>query len=162
RRTPAGERGEVLLVPADLPQCERVALEQVGYAGPVVEQAPDPSQVAQADAELGAARPVHTGKEGILPPPGTEMIGNPLRVSLVMGQEPGRSQQCEVLQPGQHPDLPDVTNLLLRAVIDAEGIAVLSGPAAGDRVAEPVGPLQIGTQHPEGLPLPPQQPVRGL
>ena len=35
RGAPAGERGEVLLVPADLPDGERVALEQVRYARPV-------------------------------------------------------------------------------------------------------------------------------
>ena len=58
RGAPAGERGEVLLVPADLPHGERVALEQVGRARPVVEQAPDPGQADQADAELDAAGPV--------------------------------------------------------------------------------------------------------
>jgi hypothetical protein len=60
RRAPAGKRGEVLLEPADLPQGERVALEQVGRAGPVVEQAPDPGQAAQADAELSAVHPVRS------------------------------------------------------------------------------------------------------
>ena len=60
RRAPAGECGEVLLVPADLPQRERVVLEQVGYAWPVIKQPPDPGQADQADADLDAARPVHS------------------------------------------------------------------------------------------------------
>src|SRR2546430_14516636 len=98
RGAPAGERGEVLLVPADLPDGERVALEQVGYARPVSQQAPDPGQAYQADPELDAAGPVHAGQERVLPPPGAQMIGDPARVPLVLAQEPGGRQQPEVPQ----------------------------------------------------------------
>ena len=90
------------------------------------------------------------------------MIGDPACVPLVLAQEPGGGQQREVLQPGELPDLLDVTDLLLRAVVDAERVPIRVGPPAGHRVAEPVGPLQVGAEHPQGLPLPPQQPVRGL
>ena len=54
------ERGQVLLMPADLPQRKRVTLEQVGYTRPVVQETPDPGQADQTDAELDAARPVNT------------------------------------------------------------------------------------------------------
>ena len=153
RGAPAGERGEVLLVPADLPHGERVALEQVDHARPVIQQAPDPGQADQADPELDAAGPVHAGQERVLPPPGAQMIGDPACVPLVLGEEPGGGQQREVLQPGELPDLLDVTDLLLCAVIDAERVLIRVGPSAGHRVAEPVGPLQVGAEHPQGFPL---------
>ena len=41
------------------------------------------------------------------------MIGDPSCVPLVLGEVPGSGQQCEVLQPGELPDLLDVTDLLL-------------------------------------------------
>ena len=147
-------------MPADLPQGERVALEQVGYARPVVQQPPDPGQADQPDAELDAARPVHAGQEGVLPPPGAQLVGDPARVLLVMGEEPGGGQQREVLQPGDLPDLLDVADLLLRAVIDAEGVTVGSGPAAGHRVAEPVGLHQVGPDDAQDFPFAAHQPVR--
>ena len=133
RRTAAGERGEVLLVPADLPQGERVPLEQVGHARPVVEQAPDPGQADQADAELDAAGPVHAGQERVLPPPGAEMVGDPAGVPLVTGEEPGGGQQREVLQPGDLPDLLDVADLLL---------------PSGDRSGRRSGPDRTGGPSP--------------
>ena len=88
-------------MPADLPHGERVALEQAGRARPVIEQAPDPGQADQADAELDAAGPVRAGQKRVLPPPGAQLISDPAGVSLVLGEEPGGGQQCEVLQPGQ-------------------------------------------------------------
>ena len=64
-----------------------------------------------------------------------------------LGQVPGGGQQREVLQAGDLPDLLDVADLLLRAVVDPERVAVRVGPAAGHRVAEPVGLLQVGPDH---------------
>ena len=61
----------------DLPHGEAVVFEQIGYPGPVVEKTPDPGQADQADAEFDAARPVNAGQEGILLPPGAEMIRYP-------------------------------------------------------------------------------------
>ena len=71
--------GQVLLVPADLPYRQLVVLEQGGDPRPVVQQAPDPGQADQPDADLDAARPVHAGQEGVLPPPGAQLVGDPLR-----------------------------------------------------------------------------------
>ena len=88
-------------------------LEQVGHARPLIEQTPDPSQADQADPEFEAVCRVDAGEEGVLPPPGPEVIGDPPRVSFVMGEEPGRGQHCQVLQPGKLPDLLDVADLLL-------------------------------------------------
>ncbi len=101
-------------------------------------------------------------RNGFSSPPGAQLVGDPVGVPLVAGEEPGRGQQREVLQAGDLPDLLDVADLLLRAVIDAEGVAVRSGPAAGHRIAEPVGPLQVGPDDAQDLPLTAQQPVRGL
>src|SRR5260370_22729607 len=122
-------------MPADLSHSQRVVLEQIGYARPVIQQASNPGQADQPDAELDAARPVHAGQEGILPPPGAQMIGHPARIFLFMGEKPGISQKREMLQPGDLPDLLDVADLLLRAVIDTEGVTFWSGPAACHRVA---------------------------
>ena len=83
------------------------------------------------------------------------------RVRLVAGEEPGRGQQREVLQPGDLPDLLDVAGLLLRAVVDPEGVAVRIGPAPGHRIAEPVGLDQVGPVDAQHLPFTLQQPVRG-
>ena len=135
-------------MPADLPQCERVTLEQVSYTGPVVKETPDPGEADQANAELDAARPVDARQEGILLPPGAQLVGHPARVLLFVGKKPGIGQQREVLQPGDLPDLLDVADLLLRAVIDTEGITVRSGPATCHRVAKPVGAHQIGPNTP--------------
>ena len=66
-----------------------------------------------------------------------------------------------MLQPGDLPDLLDVAGLLLRAVVDAERVAVGRGPAAGHRVVEPVGLHQVGPGDAQHLPLTPQQLVRG-
>ena len=99
-------------------------------AGPVVEQAADPGQADQPDAELDAAGPVHARQERVLPPPGAELARHPVRVRLVAGQEPGGGQQREVLQPGDLPDLLDVAGLLLRAVVDPEAVAVRVGRGA--------------------------------
>ncbi len=71
RRAAAAEAGQVLLVPADLLDGQAVLLEQAGRAGPVVQQAPDPGQADQPDADLDPAGPVHAGQERVLPPPGT-------------------------------------------------------------------------------------------
>ena len=101
-------------------------------------------------------------RNGFSSPPGAELVGDPVGVPLVMAEEPGGGQQREVLQAGDLPDLLDVAGLLLRAVIDAEGVAVGSGPAAGHRIAEPVGPHHVGPDDAQDLPLAPQQPVRGL
>ena len=46
-------------------------------------------------------------------------------------------------------------------MIDAEGIPVGVGPAAGHRIAEPVGTLHVGPEDAQDLPFPLQQPVRG-
>ena len=73
-----------------------------------------------------------------------ELVGHPARVPLVAAQRPGRGQQREVLQAGDLPDLLDVADLLLGAVIDPEGIAVRGGPATGHGIAEPVGPHHVG------------------
>ena len=56
-----------------------------------------------------------------------------------MPADPLTSQERQVLQPRDFPDLLDVAGLLLRAVIDPEGVAVCRGSAAGHRVKEPVG-----------------------
>ena len=146
RGAPAGERGQVLLMPADLPQGERVMLEQAGYARPVIQQAPDPGQADQPDAEFDAAGPVHAGQEGVLPPPGAQLVGDPARVSLVMAEEPGRGQQREVLQPGELPYLLDVADLLLGAVIDAERVAVRerTGGRSPGRGTSQAGPGRSG------------------
>src|SRR5208337_5670319 len=55
RRAPAPEGREVLLMPADLANHELVVLEMIGDFGPFVQQAPDPGQADQADADLDAA-----------------------------------------------------------------------------------------------------------
>ena len=107
-----------------------VALEQVGDAGPVVEQPPDPGQADQPDADLDAAGPVHAGQERVLAPPGAQLVGHPLGVGLVAGEEPRRGQQREVLQAGDLPDLLDVAGLLLRAVVDPERVALRLGTRA--------------------------------
>ena len=88
-------------------------------------------------------------------PEGAELFIDPLRVAVVVAQRPGAGQQREMLQPGDLPDLLDVAGLLFRAMVDAECIAIRVGPAAGHRVTEPVGPVQIGAEYPQGLPLPP-------
>ena len=77
-------------MPADLLHRERVMLEQVGDAGPLVQEPPDPGKADQADADLDAARPVNAREEGVLPPPGTQLVGHPVRVRLVVGEKPGR------------------------------------------------------------------------
>ena len=74
-------------MPADLLHCEMVTFEQVGHAGPFVQQAPDPGQADQADADLDAARPVDARQEWILLPPGAQLIGHPAGVNLVVGQD---------------------------------------------------------------------------
>ena len=66
-----------------------------------------------------------------------------------------------MLEPGDLPNLFDVADLLLRAVLDPERVAVRVRPPTGHRVAEPVGLLEVGAEHAQGLPLPAQQPVRG-
>ena len=149
------------LVPADLLHSQHVTLEQPGHAGPVIQQPPDPGQADQPDADLDAARPVHAGQEGVLPEPGAKLVGYPAGITLVVGQEPGRGQQREVLQAGDFPDLLDVAGLLLGTMIDPEGALVLGGPAAGNRIVEPVGPDKIGPGNAQYLPLTLQQLVCG-
>src|SRR5580693_4295731 len=149
-------------MPADLPHREAVALEQVGRARPVVEQAPDPRQADQADAELYAAGPVHAGQERVLPRPRAKLVRDPASVSLVMGEKPGRGEQSEVLQPGEFPDLLDVADLIFRAVIDPEGMAVLNGPTACHRIEEPVRPYQVRPDDAQDFPFAAQQPLRAL
>src|SRR5205823_3586199 len=95
RRAAAGKRGEIQLVPVDLPDSEGVAFEQIGHPGPVVEKTPDPGQADQADAEFDAARPVDAGQEGILLPPGAEMLRYPDGILLFAGEKPGGGQQGE-------------------------------------------------------------------
>src|SRR5579859_6566957 len=149
-------------MPADLPHREGVALEQVGRAGPVIQQAPDPCQADQADAELYTAGPVHTGQERVLPPPGAQLVRDPASISLVMGERPGSGEQREVLQPGEFPDLLDVADLLFRAVIDPEGMAVLNGPTARHRVEEPVRLYQVRPDDAQDFPFAAQQPLRAF
>ena len=112
-------------MPADLPQGESVMLEQVGYARPVIQQTPDPGQADQADAEFDAARPVNPGQEGILLPPGAEMIGHPAWRTCrhwVRNQAVASSVRCCRREISQ--TCLTLPTLLLRAVIDAEGVAV--------------------------------------
>src|SRR5262245_37231167 len=148
-------------MPADLLHRQLVMLEQVRDGRPLVQEPPDPGQADEADPDLDAAGPVNPRQEGVLPPPGAKLVGYPLRIRLVVCEEPGGSQQREVLQPGDLPDLLDVAGLLLRAVVDAEGVAVRRRPAAGHRVEEPVGRHEVGPGYAEDLPLTPQQLVRG-
>ena len=160
RRAPALEPVQVPLVPADLLHREPIVLEQAGHAGPAIEQAPDPGQADQPDAHLDPAGPVHTGKEGVLLVPGPQLVRHPARVRLVTAQEPGRGQQREVLQAGDFPDLLDVADLLFRTLVDPERVTVRRGPAAGHRVAEPVGRHQVGPRDAEDLPFAAHEPVR--
>ncbi len=160
-RAPAPERGEVLLMPADLPNRQLVLLEQAGDTRPVVQQAPDPGQADQPDADLDAARPVHAGEERVRPAPRAQLVCHPARVPVVPGEVPGGCQQRQVLQPGDLPDLLDVAGLRLRAMVDPERVTVRGRPAAGHRVAEPVGLYQVGPADPEHLPLAPHELVSG-
>ena len=63
------------------------------------------------------------------------MIGDPACVVLVLGEEPGGGQQRQVLQPGELPDLLDVADLLLRAVVDTERVLIRADrrPVTGSR-----------------------------
>ena len=103
-------------MPVDLPQGEWVPLEQVGYAGPVIEKAPDPGQTDQPDTKFYPARPVNAGQEGILPPPGAEMFGHPMAYlsSPLRNQAVDNSVRC--CRRG-FPDLLDIADLLLRTVL---------------------------------------------
>ena len=140
-------------MPLDLPQGESVMLEQIGYARPAVEKTPDPGQADQADAQFDAARPVNPGQEGILLPPGAEMIGHPGGVLVVTSQQPGGRQHREMLHARDFPDLLHVAALLFRAVVDPEGVTAGIGPAASHRVAEPVGLDHVRPYDAQNLPL---------
>ena len=109
-------------MPADLADREVVVLEQAGHPGPVRQQAPDPDQADQPDADLDAVRPVNPGEEGIRPPPGAQLVSDALRVPLVAAEEPRRRQQSQVVQPGHFPDLLDVPGLRFGSVVDPEGV----------------------------------------
>ena len=122
RRPPALERGQVLLVPANLVQRQVVTLEEVRHTRPLVQQPPDPGEVDQPDAELDAAGPVDAGQERIGRPPGPQLGGYPLRIGVLPGQIPGGREQRQVLQPIDLPDLLDVAYRGLVPVVDAEGI----------------------------------------
>ena len=161
RRAPAPERGQVLLVPADLLHREFVALEEAGGARPPVQKAADPGQADQPDADLDAARPVDARQERVIPPPGAQLLVHAAGVGIIVAEEPGRGQEREVLQPGDLPDLLDVPGQLLHAVVDAERVAAGGGAAAGHRVVEPVGRYQVGPGHAQHLPLAPHKLVRG-
>ncbi len=83
-------------MPVNLLQRESIMLKQIGNARPIIEQAPDPGQTDQADADLNAARPVNARQKGILPPPGTEVLGDPIRIFLFPSEEPGGGQEREI------------------------------------------------------------------
>src|SRR5262245_28685420 len=63
--------------------------------------------------------------------------------------------------PGQLPDLLDVSDLLLGAVVDPERVLRGIGAPAGDRVAEPARLPQVRSGDAEYLQVPGQDRVRG-
>ena len=77
-----------------------------------------------------------------------------------MAEEPGRGQQRQVLQPRDLPDLLDVPGLRLRAVVDAEGVTVGEGPAAGYGIMEPVRQEHVRPDGAQHLPFSGQQLLR--
>src|SRR5262249_43965019 len=78
----APERCKVLLMATDLPDGQRIVLEEFGYRRPALKQPPDPGHADQPDANLDAAGPVHAGQERVLLPPGLDLLRYPLRVRV--------------------------------------------------------------------------------
>src|SRR5215472_9115857 len=146
-------------MPANLPDRALIVLKQIGRSRPVVKQTADPGHADQPDTDLDAARPVHARQEWILPPPGAQLAGDEPCVSLVAAEEPGRGKQRQMLQPRQFPDLLDVSRLVLRPVIDPEGVPRIRRTTAGNRVQEPVRRPYVGPENAEYFPLPSQDPV---
>ena len=64
-----------------------------------------------------------------------------------------------MLQAVDLPDLFDVADRGLVPLVKAERVRAWVGPAAGHRVVEPVGPLHVGADGAEHLPLALEQPV---
>ena len=58
-----------------------------------------------------------------------------------------------MLQPGDLPDLLDVSDLLLRAVIDAEGVSIRRVPAACHGVTEPIWKHQVSSAQAQHVPF---------
>lgn len=59
------------------------------------------------------------------------MVGHPAHVLVFPGQKPGRGQHRQVLKARDLPDLLGVADLLLRTVIDTEGVTVRIGSVTG-------------------------------
>ena len=125
RRAPAPERGQVLLVPADLLDRELV----VARTGPLTPGQSSSRRRIQARLirRMPTSMPLvqcTPDRNGFSRHQERSWSATRRAYASSLAEEPGRGQQRQVLQPGDLPDLLDVAGLLLRAVVDPERVAV--------------------------------------
>ena len=84
-------------MPPDLGPGLLIAFKVLCHLGPSGEQSSYPDPGDEPQAGLDPARPMHAGKEGILPPPRAEVQNGTVGVALIAGEREGCCENCHVM-----------------------------------------------------------------
>jgi len=135
----AVQRRQPAFVLVELQQEIRVALEEIGGAGPAVEQAPGPGERDQPHAELDPAQPVDAAQRRVAAPPRTQVCGGVRGEARIAGEPPGRREQRHMMQSRRFPDIFHHPHPLRIAIGNGEAILCRVRADAGADVPMPIG-----------------------